>query len=671
MTNMINQTKELDQKSVNAIRFLCVDAIQKANSGHPGVAMGAAPMAFVLWNRHLRFNPKNPDWYNRDRFILSAGHGSMLQYALLHLTGYDCPTIEDIKNFRQWKSKTPGHPENTVTPGVEVTTGPLGQGIANAVGMAIAEKHMAARFNKPDCKIVEHTIYTILGDGCQMEGITSEACSLAGHLGLDNLIALYDDNRISIDGPTDITFTENVGKRFESYGWQVLYVEDGNTDLAAIENAIAEAKATKGQPSLICIRTTIGYGSPAKSNSADCHGAPLGKDEVQAAREQLGWQEPPFTVPQDVASYMGGAVKKGAELEDNWNRILEIYKEKYPNEAEEFQKMISGALPLEWWKSLPTFTPEDPANATRSLSGNCLNSIAQSLPYLIGGSADLSPSNKTTLKNSGFIQKENFGNNNIYFGVREHAMGAICNGIALHGSGLIPYAGTFLSFSDYMRGAIRVAAVSCAGTLFIMTHDSIAVGEDGPTHQPVEHISSLRAIPGLVVLRPADGNETSGAYKFAIEDRKRPSLLALTRQKVPNLSGTSVEAVRRGAYVISDCDGTPDLILIGTGSELSLCAEAALELTKNRVKVRVVSMPSFELFEEQDEAYRESVLPKAVVRRVAVEAGTSLGWHRYVGLDGATITIDRFGTSAPGGTCLERFGFTVDNVIETAKKLIG
>ncbi|MCP4601869.1 MAG: transketolase [Proteobacteria bacterium] len=668
---MTKTVSQLEQQTINTIRFLGIDAIQKANSGHPGMVMGAAPMAFVLWNRFLRFNPKNPNWFNRDRFILSAGHGSMLQYALLYLAGFDSVSLEDIKNFRQLDSSTPGHPENQVTPGVEVTTGPLGQGIGNAVGMAIAENHLAARFNKPDLTIVDHNIFTLLGDGCQMSGMSSESCSLAGHLGLGNLIALYDDNRISIDGSTDITFTEDVGKRFEAYGWHVQYVENGNTDLEAIAQAIEKAKTETTRPSLIRIHTTIGYGSPNKAGSSGSHGAPLGEEEIQATRENLGWELPPFSVPEEVLTYAHQAIEKGAKREAEWNNTLNEYKSRYPEDAASFEQLISGELPEGWEEALPTFCSDDKPDATRNLSGNCLNVLAQKVTGLIGGSADIAGSNKTTIKTSGFIQKGAFGNQNIHFGVREHGMGAICNGIALHNSGLIPYAATFMSFSDYMRGAIRVSAVSGAGTIFIMTHDSVAVGEDGPTHQPIEQITALRAIPNLVVIRPADGNETSGAYKVALKNRNRPTLLALTRQKVPNISNTSIDNVNLGAYVISDSDGMPDIILIGTGSELSLCVDASEKLKKDGVKVRVVSMPSFDLFEEQDQSYRESILPAAVTRRLSVEAGTSFGWYRYVGTHGNTISIDRCGTSAPGAICLEKFGFTVDNVLAKAQKLLG
>lgn len=635
--------------------------------------MGAAPMAFVLWDRFMRYNPKNPKWFNRDRFILSAGHGSMLQYALLYLMGYDSVTIEDIKQFRQWGSKTPGHPENFVTPGVEVTTGPLGQGIANGVGLAMAEAHLAAKFNKPDAKIVDHYTYVILGDGCNMEGVSGEACSFAGHLGLGKLIALYDDNHISIDGSTDVAFTEDVSKRFEAYGWHVLHVPNGNTDLEAIAKAIEAAKAVTDKPSMIKVTTTIGYGSPNKANTAGVHGAALGTDEVKLTRDNLGWQYEPFVVPEDVLKHTRKAVERGAGYESEWNQALADYKAKYPQEAAEFERLLSGALPDGWDKVLPTYTAADKALPTRKHSETCLNKLASVLSELIGGSADLTHSNLTEIKGEGDFQRGQYQNRNVHFGVREHGMGAICNGIALHSSGLIPYGATFLIFTDYMRASIRLSALSDAGAIWVMTHDSIGQGEDGPTHQPIETLASLRAIPNLTVIRPADGNETSGAYKIAIEKAKKnePTLLAFTRQNVPNLAGTSIEGVTKGGYILVDSDGTPDIILIGTGSEVSLCVTAAEKLTAEGKKVRVVSMPSTDIFDAQDAAYKESVLPKAVTKRLSVEAGCSFGWHKYVGAEGDTVSIDRFGASAPGGVCMEKFGFSVDNVLAKAKALLG
>ncbi|MCS6942999.1 MAG: transketolase [Geminocystis sp.] len=668
---MVVASQSIEQLCINAIRFLSIDAVEKAKSGHPGLPMGAAPMAFVLWDRFLRFNPKNPNWFNRDRFVLSAGHGSMLLYSLLHLYGYDSVTIEDIKQFRQWKSKTPGHPENFMTPGVEVTTGPLGQGIANAVGLALAEAHLAARYNKPDCKIVDHYTYVLLGDGCNMEGISGEAASLAGHWGLGKLIALYDDNHISIDGSTDIAFTEDVCKRFEAYGWHVQHVPDGNTDLEGIARAIENAKAVTDRPSLIKITTTIGYGSPNKANTAGVHGAPLGADEVALTRKNLGWDYEPFVVPEDVYNHCRKAIERGARLQAEWEETFATYKAKYPAEAEEFENILNGKLPDNWADCLPRYTPADKPVATRKHSEICLNAIAKVLPQLIGGSADLTHSNLTEIHHEGDFQKGAYHNRNIHFGVREHAMGAICNGIALHRSGLIPYGATFLVFTDYMRNAIRLSALSQAHVIWVMTHDSIALGEDGPTHQPVEHLMSLRLIPDLYVFRPADGNETSGAYKVAIETRNRPSLLALSRQNVPNLPGTSIEGVARGAYVLSGGEETPDIILIGTGSEVALCVGAADKLRAEGVKVRVVSMPCIELFEAQDEEYKESVLPKAVRKRVSVEAGVTWGWERYIGDEGIAIGIDCFGVSAPGNVVMAKFGFTVDNVYAKAKSLLG
>ncbi|WP_445635992.1 transketolase [Nostoc sp. DSM 114161] len=666
-------TQSLEELCINSIRFLAIDAVEKAKSGHPGLPMGAAPMAFVLWDRFLRFNPKNPKWFNRDRFVLSAGHGSMLQYALLYLAGFDSVSIEDIKQFRQWESKTPGHPENFMTAGVEVTTGPLGQGIANGVGLAIAEAHLAAKYNKADAKIVDHYTYVILGDGCNMEGISGEACSFAGHLGLGKLIALYDDNHISIDGSTDVAFTEDVSKRFEAYGWHVQHVKEGNTDLDGIADAIEAAKAVTDKPSFIKVTTTIGYGSPNKANTAGVHGAALGGDEVALTRKNLGWEYEPFVIPQDVLDHTRKAVERGAGYEDQWNKAFAEYKAKYPQEAAEFERYLNHTLPDGWDKVLPTYTAEDKAAPTRKHSETCLNKLAAVLPELIGGSADLTHSNLTEIKGKGDFQKGEYQNPNIHFGVREHGMGAICNGIALHGSGLIPYGATFLIFTDYMRAAIRLSALSQAGVIWVMTHDSIGQGEDGPTHQPIETLASLRAIPNLTVIRPADGTETSGAYKVAIERAKQnaPTLLAFTRQNVPNLAGTSIEGVTKGGYTLVDSDGTPELIIIATGSEVNLAVTAAEKLTAEGKKVRVVSLPAWDLFEAQDAAYKESVLPKAVTKRLAVEAGSSFGWHKYVGTEGDIVSIDRFGASAPGGVCLEKFGFSVDNVLAKAKQLLG
>jgi transketolase len=669
---MVVATQSLEELCINSIRFLAIDAVEKAKSGHPGLPMGAAPMAFVLWDQFIRFNPKNPKWFNRDRFVLSAGHGCMLQYAMLYLTGYDSVTLDDIKQFRQWGSKTPGHPENFETEGVEVTTGPLGQGIANGVGLAVAEAHLAATFNKPGFNLIDHYTYVILGDGCNMEGISGEACSLAGHWGLGKLIALYDDNHISIDGSTDIAFTEDVSKRFEAYGWHVQHVENGNTDLDAIAQAIENAKKVTDKPSMIKVTTTIGYGSPNKADTAGVHGAALGGSEVEATRKNLGWDYEPFVVPEDSLNRFRQAIARGAQYESEWNQLWAEYQTKYPTEAATFGRMLAGQLPEGWADALPTYTPADKGLATRKHSEICLNALAPVLPELLGGSADLTHSNYTELEGIGSFQKGHYAERNVHFGVREHAMGAICNGIALHGSGLIPYGATFLIFTDYMRNAIRLSALSEAGVIWVMTHDSIALGEDGPTHQPIEQVASLRLIPNLVVLRPADGNETSGAYKIAVENRHRPTLLALSRQNLPNLDGSTIDNVAKGAYVLSDnSDGTPDLILISSGGEVTLCVDAAKALREEGKKVRVVSMPSWELFEEQDVAYKESVFPKAARKRIAVEAGSTLGWSKYTTEDGLTIGIDTFGASAPGGVVMEKFGFTVANILAKAKDLLG
>lgn len=668
---MVVATQSLDQLCINSIRFLAIDAVEKAKSGHPGLPMGAAPMAFVLWDKIMRFNPKHPQWFNRDRFVLSAGHGCMLQYALLHLTGYDSVTIDDIKNFRQWGSRTPGHPENFETPGVEVTTGPLGQGICNGVGLAMAEAHLAARFNKSDAEIVDHYTYVILGDGCNMEGVSGEACSLAGHLGLGKLIALYDDNHISIDGSTDISFTEDVAKRFEAYGWHVQHVEDGNTDLDGIQKAIEAAKAVTDKPSFIKVTTTIGYGSPNKADTANVHGSALGEDEIKLTRDNLGWDHEPFVIPDDVLSHFRKAVDRGASSQAEWEETLATYRTKYPEEAALFERMLKGDLPANWEAALPTYTSADKTLATRKHSEITINALAGVVPEMLGGSADLTHSNLTEIKGEGNFQKGTYQNRNLRFGVREHGMGAICNGIVLHNSGLIPYCATFLVFADYMRAAIRLSALSEAGVIYVMTHDSIGLGEDGPTHQPVETVASLRVIPNLLVIRPAEGTETSGAYKVAIANRKRPTLIALSRQGLPDYDDSSIEGVTKGAYILSDSNGTPDLILIGTGSEVQLCMKAADQLRGEGKNVRVVSMPCWELFEEQDDAYKESVLPQAVTKRLSVEAGTTFGWQRYVGSAGASIGVDRFGASAPGGTVMEKYGFTVENVVAKAKEVLG
>ena len=668
---MVAVPTSLETLCINSIRMLAVDAINKSKSGHPGLPMGCAPMGYTLWDKFLRHNPKNPKWFNRDRFVLSAGHGCMLLYALLHLTGYDSVTIEDIKQFRQWGARTPGHPETFETAGVEVTTGPLGAGISNAVGLAIAEAHLAAKFNKPNANIVDHFTYVIMGDGCNQEGISSEACSLAGHLKLGKLIALYDDNKITIDGRTDVSFTEDVLKRYEAYGWHVQHVAEGDTDVNAIAKAIKLAKEVSDKPSIIKVSTTIGYGSPNKSDTAGVHGAPLGEEETELTKKELGWSYDAFEIPKEVYQEYNKAIERGNKMEADWNDLLTNYRSNYPSEAKEFERMLRGELPENWDKDLPVYSSEDSGLATRKHSQICLGSLGPNLPELIGGSADLTHSNYTDIKGeSGSFQAESPEKRYLHFGVREHAMAAILNGIAYHDSGLIPYGGTFLVFADYMRGSMRLSALSELGVIYVLTHDSIGVGEDGPTHQPIETIPSLRAIPNMLVFRPGDGNETSGAYKLAINNRKRPSSLCLSRQGMPNQVNSSSEKVALGGYILEDCAGTPELIFIGTGSELHLCVDAAKELTNQGRKVRVVSIPCVELFEEQSDSYKEEVLPSDVRKRLVVEAAETFGWHKYIGLDGDSVTMSSFGASAPGGTCMEKFGFTVENVLNKAKKLL-
>jgi len=665
----VSQNQSVDALCVNSIRFLAVDAINKSNSGHPGLPMGCAPMAYTLWDKFLKHNPKNPKWFNRDRFVLSAGHGCMLLYALLHLTGYDSVTIEDIKQFRQWGSKTPGHPETFETAGVEVTTGPLGQGIANAVGLAMAEAHLAAKFNKSDCQVVDHFTYVIMGDGCHQEGVSGEAASLAGHLGLGKLIALYDDNHITIDGNTNVSFTEDVLKRYEAYGWHTIHVADGNTDLAGIARAIEEAKAVTDRPSLIKVTTTIGYGSPNKANTAGVHGAALGADEAALTRQNLGWSYGEFEVPQESYDQWRQAIQRGAAAEAAWNATLADYRAKYPAEAAQFERQLRGELPQGWDANLPSYSADDKGLATRQHSYNCLNAIGPNLPELIGGSADLTHSNLTDIKGESGFQKGAEANRYLHFGVREHAMAAILNGLAYHGSGLVPYGGTFCVFAGYMVGAMRLSALSELGVIYVLTHDSIGLGEDGPTHQPIETLASLRSIPNMLVIRPGDGNETSGAYKVAVANRHRPTVMFLSRQAMANQANSSADKVAKGGYILEDSNGTPDLILIGTGSELELCTKAAAQLRAEGKNVRVVSMPCVELFEEQEAAYRDTVLPAACRKRLVVEASSSFGWHKYTGFEGDTVSIDRFGASAPGPLLMEKFGFTVDNVVAKAKAL--
>jgi len=667
---MVAAPVSIDTLCVNSIRFLAIDAINKSNSGHPGLPMGAAPMAYALWDRVLKHNPKNPNWFNRDRFVLSAGHGCMLLYALLHLSGYDSVTIEDIQQFRQWGSRTPGHPETFETPGVEVTTGPLGQGIANAVGLAIAEAHLAAKFNKPEVQLVDHYTYVIMGDGCHQEGISSEAASLAGHLGLGKLIALYDDNHITIDGNTNVSFTEDVLKRYEAYGWHVQHVADGNTDVDGIAKAIEAAKAVTDRPSMIKVTTTIGYGSPNKSGTAGVHGAALGAEEAALTRQALDWSYGPFEVPQESYDQWRQAVTRGAAAESEWNAALATYRAQYPAEAAQFERQLRGELPQGWDANLASFTPDDKGLATRMHSYNALNAFGPNLPELIGGSADLTHSNLTDIKGEKSFQKGAEANRYLHFGVREHAMAAILNGLAYHGSGLIPYGGTFAVFAGYMVGAMRLSALSELGVIYVLTHDSIGLGEDGPTHQPIETLASLRALPNLLVIRPGDGNETSGAYQVAINNRKRPTVLFLSRQAMANQANSTAAAVAKGGYILEDSNGTPELILIGSGTELELCTKAAAELRAAGKNVRVVSMPCVELFEEQDAAYRESVLPASVRKRLVVEASSSFGWHKYTGFEGDTVSIDRYGASAPGPLLMEKFGFTVENVVAKANALL-
>jgi transketolase len=664
--------EQLDQLCINTVRMLAADAVQKAKSGHPGMPMGAAAMVYALWTRFLKHNPQNPRWPDRDRFVLSAGHGSMLLYALLHLTGYDLD-LEDLQQFRQWGSKTPGHPEYGHTSGVETTTGPLGQGFANGVGLAIAERHLAAQFNRPDHPIVDHHTYGIVGDGDLMEGVASEAASLAGHLRLGRLICLYDDNHISIDGNTSIAFTEDVGRRFEAYGWHVLRVSDGN-DLGAVEAAIRTAQAETERPSLIMCRTHIGYGSPNKQDSSKAHGEPLGEEEVALTKQKLGWPESPaFLVPEEVRQEFRKALDRGRAWEADWQRRMAAYAAAFPAEAERWEQHQSGRLPAQWGAKLPTYAPGDPAVATRAASGKVIQAIYATVSNLVGGSADLAPSNNTYVAEGGEFQAGSYGGRNFRFGVREHAMGAVANGLALHG-GLRPYVATFLVFSDYMRPAVRLAALMNLPVVFIFTHDSIGLGEDGPTHQPVEHVAALRTIPGLRVIRPADGNETVEAWRAALLHRG-PTCLILTRQNVPVLDRSGVrtgDGALRGGYVLAEAPGgAPRVILIATGSEVSVALDAQKLLQGKGVAARVVSLPSWELFESQPQDYREAVLPPAVTVRLAVEAGVPLGWHRYVGAAGGVVGMSRFGASAPGKVLFEKFGFTAEHVAAQATKLLG
>jgi transketolase len=675
----------LENLCINTIRILSADAVQNANSGHPGMPMGAAAMAYTLWTRFLKHNPKNPSWFDRDRFVLSAGHGSMLLYSLLHLTGYDLP-LDELKRFRQWGSKTPGHPERGHTVGVEVATGPLGQGFGNGVGMAIAEQWLAARYNRPGHKIVDHYTYAICGDGDLMEGVTQEAASLAGHLRLGKLIYLYDQNHISLAGGTDLIFTEDVAKRFDAYGWHTRTVLDGN-DTEDVAKAIVEAQEETRRPSLILAHTHIGYGSPKKQDNFSAHGNPLGEDELQAAKKNLGWPTmEKFYLPQDAVDYFRQAIGKGAQAQQDWESGFKAYAAAFPKEAAELDAMISGKLPDDWAADLPRWKPTDKAIATRVAGGEALNALAKRIPNIIGGSADLNPSTNTALKGMGDFQPPEFagpgtlgavggewdyGGRNVAFGVREHAMGAAVNGMAAHG-GVLPFSATFLVFSDYMKPSIRLGALSGLKAFYVFTHDSVGVGEDGPTHEPVEQIAGLRAIPGLTVIRPADANETSEAWAFAVQ-HNGPTLFALTRQNVPHLDRSNAKdaGVAKGAYILSEADGTPDVILIGTGSEVSLCVKAQEKLKGYGVKARVVSMPSWELFSAQDESYRAGVLPSAVKKRVTVEAASPFGWRRWAGDEGTIIGIDRYGASAPGEEILKQLGMTAEHVTAAALRLLG
>ncbi|MDH4226518.1 MAG: transketolase [Deltaproteobacteria bacterium] len=670
---MENKNNHIDELCINTIRFLSVDAVEKAKSGHPGMPMGDAKMAYALWKKFLRHSPKNPKWAGRDRFVLSAGHGSMLLYSLLHLTGYDL-TIDDLKNFRQWGSHTPGHPEYDLKRGIETTTGPLGQGFANGVGMAIAQKYLADRYNKPGHNLFDYFIYAITSDGDLMEGVSNEAASIAGHLGLGHIVYLYSDNKITIEGSTDIAFTEDVGKRFEALKWHVVRA-DGN-DLDGITHAIDEARKEKTRPSLVIVRTNIGFGSPAKQDSSEAHGSPLGPDEAKAAKKKLGWPDdaPEFHVPQEVAKAMNAAVEKGEFLEKEWNSNFHHYEKAFPELAKEVKAILSGNFDTGWESDLPKFSAKDSAVATRSVSGKVLNAIAKKTPFLIGGSADLAPSNNTFLKDMGVFEPGKSGRN-IHYGVREHAMGSIMNGIA-QGGILIPYGGTFLVFSDYMRPAIRVAALSGFHVIYVFTHDSIGLGEDGPTHQPIEHLSALRAMPNLTVLRPADAVETVEAWRIALKRNKGPVALSLTRQNLPVIDRekygkSTVADIARGGYVIAGADSTPEVVLIATGSEVEIALGAYDKLQAKGVKARVVSMPATNIFDEQDEAYRNSVLPPTVKTRIAIEAGCTHGWHKYTSSHGEVIGIDRFGASAPYKTIYEKLGLTADNVSTRALKLLG
>ena len=663
---------DLTTLAINTIRTLSIDAVQKANSGHPGLPLGAAPMAYTLWQRHLRHDPRAPQWFDRDRFVLSAGHGSALLYSLLHLTGYDLP-LDELKQFRQWGSRTPGHPEWHHTVGVEATTGPLGQGAANAVGMAIAERFLATYFNRPGHEIIDHQTYALVSDGDVMEGVCCEAASLAGHLGLGKLLYLYDANNVTLDGPLSISMDEDVGARFAAYGWHVQHVEDGDHDVAAIDKAIAAARAETGRPSLIVVRTTIGFGSPKKAGTSAAHGSPLGDAEVAATKQALGWDpNAKFLVPPEVAQHLGGeAVKRGAAAHAAWRERLGAYKAAHPELAAQLELAIKGELPAGWDGALPSFGSA--ATATRSASGKVMTALAAKIPWLVGGDADLGGSTKTTLEKEASFDASSAGRN-VHFGVREHAMGSIANGITYHG-GARTYTATFFCFADYMRPSIRLAAMNHLPVTFVFTHDSIGLGEDGPTHQPVEHLASLRAMPNLLVLRPADATETNECWKLALASQKRPAAMVLSRQDLPVLDRTkfpSAELVKRGAYVLADAPAGQSLraLLIATGSEVSLALAAHKELAALKIGARVVSMPSWELFEEQDEAYRASVLPPEITARVSIEAGATFGWTRWIGEHGIAIGLDRYGASAPANVLYDKLGFSVERVVRAVRSLV-
>lgn len=659
----------IDQLSINTIRTLSIDGVEKANSGHPGMPMGAAPMAYTLFAKHMNHNPKNPEWFNRDRFVLSAGHGSMLLYSLLHLHGYDV-SMDDLKNFRQWGSKTPGHPEYGHTPGVDATTGPLGQGVAMAVGMAMAERHLAAVYNKDNFNIVDHHTYSICGDGDLMEGVSAEAASLAGHLKLGRLIVLYDSNDISLDGDLNQSFSESVEDRFKAYGWQVIRVEDGN-DVAEVSHALEAAQADE-RPTLIEVKTVIGYGSPNRSGSNESHGKPLGAEEAKMTKEAYQWTfEQDFHVPEEVAAHYRALAEEAAAKEAAWNKTFEAYKAAYPELADQLTSSLKGELPQDWDAGAPVYEAGSKL-ATRQSGGEALNALAKNIPYIFGGSADLASSNNTMLKGEADFSRNNYGGRNVWFGVREFAMAAAGNGLALHG-GLKPYVATFFVFSDYLRPAVRLSALMGLPVTYVFTHDSIAVGEDGPTHEPVEQLPSLRAMPGLSVIRPGDGNEAAAAWKLALESTNEPTALVLTRQGLPTLPGTSekaYEGVKKGAYVISEASGILNGILLATGSEVHLAVEAQKALEKEGIYVSVVSMPSWDRFEKQSAEYKESVLPSDVKVRLGIEMAAPLGWERYTGDHGSVLAIDRFGASAPGEKILAEYGFTVDNVVAQFKQLL-